>query len=825
MTHSNQPRTILQSILAFFLLVLLGMLMLTFIGVGFVGGVVLASWQSIRDVRLEQLEYRQADTWKQHLEVYSSVCTVQRHDSIDFLLDKLKRLAYEENEQKFIKPSAVGQYSVAFDASGKNGRIGIYLRDFHFPRGDRLAYRVELTVRDGKIESIRNDDGDEILNFDLQPELINEIYNEGGEAREIIQLVKIPNNLLGAFLAVEDKRFYAHWGVDLQGILRASIHNVRLYLGQVKGTAQGASTITQQLTRNIYLSPERRILRKIKEALLATRIESGFSKDEILERYLNLINLGRYGSRDVLGVQEAAKSYFGKPVWELEIHECATLAGIPKSPTRYSPVRYPERSKERRDLVLGLMRRAGYITQAEYETSVKQPLVVEVPESTQSKEAPNFLDYIHNQLTRIPDLEGRLYNHGLKVYTTIDMSMQKVAESVVADHLRTLDKDLSGSPDYRGLPDYDENRNNPGGIDPIANYLQAGLVAVEPQTGHVKAMVGGRDYFMPRWFRDRGIPGNFFNRAVQAQRQPGSAFKPIVFAAMLNYPPLATPATVIRDEPWFTEGEPGKRWAPRNYGGGYEGEVTLRRALEKSINIASARLMWETPKGKGNRPEGLNRTLALAKRMGIQSPLPPYPSLALGSADLTLIELTAAYATFANKGVRTTPISIQYVEDRNEEILVENQVEREQVLDENIAYLMTHLMAGVIQNGTGRRARLMGLKRPAAGKTGTTNDYTDAWFVGYIQNLAVGVWVGFDDPQKSTKREGARAALPIWARFMLDGARGPVTDFHVPSGIVFREIDKTTGLLKYEGKCPDEDIIREAFLVGYEPKMLCDAHE
>ena len=256
--------------------------------------------------------------------------------------------------------------------------------------------------------------------------------------------------------------------------------------------------------------------------------------------------------------------------------------------------------------------------------------------------------------------------------------------------------------------------------------------------------------------------------------------------------------------------------------------MTLRTALEKSINVATAKLMNDPKTVKlRDKKEGIERTIALARLLGIKSYLPPYPSLALGSADLTLLEITSAYATFANGGVRNKPISIQYVEDRDGEILVENQVKRERVVEENVAYLITDLMKGVIKNGTGRGAIRKGLKRPAAGKTGTTNDYTDAWFVGYTQRLATGVWVGFNDPKKKNRRsqgEGARAALPIWARFMIEGARGPIEDFRIPAGVVFREIDKETGLLKYEGKCPADKIIREAFLEGHEPAMLCTAH-
>ena len=802
-------RTVLRKILSILLLAFIAVLMMIFIGIGFAGGLTLASWEAIKGRDLGELDYRKADTWKQHLKIYSSVCTVEPEDSIDVLVDKLKRLDYEASPPEFTQPIVVGEYSVSLDSTGKTGTMRVYLQGFHHPRANQTPYRVEISVLNGKIASIRNQDSEKISHFNLEPELISEKYDEGGDAREIIPIGKMPDKLLTAFLAIEDRRFYDHWGLDVTRIAGALVHYVRT------GNLHGASTITQQLTRNIYLSPQRRILRKVKEALLAIRVEGNFSKDEILERYLNFINLGRYGSHEVLGVQNAAKSYFGKSVWELELHECATLAGIPKSPTYYSPVRHPERAKARRNLVLKQMLRAGFITREAYEEAENQPLGIKVPETVQLKEAAHFLQYVLEQLTKMPELEDLLYSQGLKVYTTIDMSMQKTAESVVAEQLRVLDKE-----DFKNLPDYDVNKNKPGGINPIKSYLQAGLIAIEPNSGHIKAMVGGRDFYIT------GQKFNYFNRAVQSQRQPGSAFKPIVFAAMLNTPPLATPATIVRDEAWSTEGEVGVRWAPKNYKRRFYGDVTLRKMLEKSINIATAKMMWETPKDEQEKPEGLKRTLALAKRMGIQTRIPPYPAIALGSEGLSLLELCAAYGVFANGGERAKPICIQYVEDQHGEILIENRVERKRVLDENVAYLVTYLMEGVIKHGTGRTAvSKWGLKRRAAGKTGTTNDFSDSWFIGYTPSLVAGVWVGFDDYRKSTKNSGAMGALPIWARFINEGVRGPMAEeFRAPSGILFKQIDKETGLLKSE-KCPEEKIIREAFLVGSEPRIICNVHE
>ena len=802
---------IFRSILSIFLIVLIVLLATIFVGIGFVGGVVLHSWEVVKKVDLKQLEYRKdADTWRQHLEIYSSICTVQREDSIDFLLRKLERLGYEETQQGYIKPSFPGQYTRTFGSSQDGGVMWIYLHGFHYPYADRKPYRVEIEVRDRKIEFIRNDVGEYLASFDFQPELIGERYGEGGAARELISLSQMPQTLLDAFLAVEDKRFHNHWGVDVKAIGRALLRNIQ------DGTLQGASTITQQLARNIYLTREKRILRKIREALLAVRIEKAFSKEEIFERYLNRINLGRYGSREVFGVQEAANSYFGKPVWELEVQECATLAGIPKSPTRYSPIRNPEESKRRRDLVLELMRNEDFITQDTYEVSLATPLAVDAPEGKQGKEALHFIDYVHQQLEGIEHLKDQLYNQGLKVYTTLDMSMQEVAEQAVADHLRQLDKAFSH------LPNYDANNLDPNGIDPIDNYLQAALVAMEPQTGYIRSMVGGRDYYITR--RDM----NFFNRAL-ALRQPGSAFKPIVLAAFFSLPvPLANPATIVRDEAWSSISESWRKWSPRNYKKTFHGDVTLRTVLEKSINVATAKLMNDSATVRlRDEKDGIRRTIAFAKRLGIESELPEYPSLSLGAGDVTLMEITSAYSVFANGGTRAEPRSIQYIEDRNGELLFENEIKPKRVIPASLAYVVTNLMKGVIENGTGRRAIRSGLKRPAAGKTGTTDDYKDAWFVGYTSRLATGVWVGFDDSQKKNKRsqgEGAKAALPIWARFMIEGARGPIEDFRVPTGVVFHEIDKETGLLKYPGKCDPENVIREAFIEGYAPTMLCTAH-
>ena len=375
------------------------------------------------------------------------------------------------------------------------------------------------------------------------------------------------------------------------------------------------------------------------------------------------------------------------------------------------------------------------------------------------------------------------------------------------------------------LPNYDENKRNPNGIDPIDGYLQAALIAFEPKTGDIKAMVGGRDFYIA----DGEF--NFYNRALgNAIRQPGSAFKPIVFAALLEEPAILTPATVIIDEKWGMVPYPGQWWAPSNYSDMFKGPVIMRDILRSSINVPTARAMLNTPIGTNGIWEGINRTVDLTKRMGIKSPMDPKPALSLGASGMTVLELTSAYGIFANGGYRTKPRHIQYILDTTGEVIYppdNYQVERTPVLDERVAYQITSCLENVIKHGTGRRAIRMGLTRPAAGKTGTTNDDTDAWFVGYSTDMVVGVWVGLNkrDPRyRNYNQQGAWAALPIWATFMIDAVRGPEKEFPVPDGIVFREINKKSGLLKRAGYCPEEDISTEPFIEGQEPKAVCNLH-
>ena len=800
-----------------------------FAGIGFAGGMLIGCWEDVRDIKFDDLEYNAVETWQQHLEVYSTVCEVQKADKIEFLLDKLERLEYKKVSEIVPRLGQPGEYAQALDAGkevGKeNGIVRIHLRDFDYPRLDVEAGHVQISVKDGKIVSIRNEGNAVRQNFYLEPEKIADIADrDKGTTRRLIPLLQMPRRLQGAFIAIEDRRFSEHWGVDV--IRLAGAFKGRLLDGK---RLAGTSTLTQQLARNIYLFEQRSkrdYVRKAREILLAVRIEKVFSKDEILERYLNHVDLGRprFGGKTLHGVQQAARGYFNKEVSELGIHECALLAALPKGPRAFSPFYNPKDAKNRRDIVLSQMLAEHYIAgESEWLTAINAPLLPQnLPGSgmeTTRKEAGHFLQYVHDELLRLPELKEKLYSGGLKVYTTIDMSMQSVAEKAVADHLRYMDKKYGGI----RLPDYDVNKRNPNEID---RYLQAAFIAFEPKTGHIKAMVGGRDFYIA----DGKF--NFYNRAVgTAIRQPGSAFKPIVFAALLEEPPLVTPATVIVDEEWGIVPFPGQWWAPGNYTRGrFKGAVNVRDILTSSINVPTARAVWETPVGENGIRAGINRTVDLAKRMGIKSRLDPKPALSLGASDVTVLELTSAYGIFANGGYRTKPRHIQYILDTTGEVIYppdNYQVERTRVLDEKVAYQITSCLENVIKHGTGRRAVNMGLTRPAAGKTGTTNGYVDAWFVGYTTDLIVGVWVGFDrkNPRRRNyNQQGAWAALPIWAKFMIDAARGPNKEFPEPEGIVFREIDKKSGLLKRADKCPEENISTEPFIEGQVPTELCNLH-
>ena len=769
---------------------LLVILVLSFIAVGIPIGVIIAFWNDLPS--LEPLEY-ETQSWHYPAKIYSDVARIPLESSLENLLERLERLDYS---QVLKEPTEPGQFHLKSPPDSPTNEAKLYLRRLRYPRFILPARRITIRSKAGKIINIQDSDSRSVTQFVLEPEMIAEFYGSEGTDRELVSISEIPDTLTNAFIAIEDKRFYKHPGFDMHRIAGSLLQNIK-HIRDKNYIVQGASTITQQLARDLFLTRKQLYTRKIKEALLAVKIERRYTKNEILERYLNRINLGRYGAREVYGIEQAARYYFGKDIRDLNLAECASLAGLPKDQTRYSPVKNPEHSKRRRRLVLMQMRIQGFITEAEYrEASEFQLVTIPVTLQSSSKYVSSyFLEHIRKQLESKYE-PSALHRRGLEIYTTIDMSMQLAAISVVNNRLQELDGKLRFQP-------YAENRarwfagERGEGIRFPGEYLQAALVSIEPSTGNVKAMVGGRDFYVSQ-----------FNRAVQSMRSPGSAFKPFIFCtAFANN--LAKPTTVVMDEHWEIEDRysPDGIWQPHNFYEIFYGQVTLRKMLTRSINVATARFLYENI--------GPEKAAATARAMGIKSPLAPVPALALGASGVNLLELTSAYGVWANQGMLAEPICVRYILDMEGNILEENTPPARRVLKEEVAYLMAYLMKGVVDEGTGRNLRkLHGFNRPAAGKTGTTNDEADAWFLGFTPDLVAGVWVGFDEYGRSIGYTGALAALPIWADFMTAVVDGPVKDFPVPEGIVFRDVDAETGL---PATNKTTNIVREAFIKGTEP--------
>lgn len=585
---------------------------------------------------------------------------------------------------------------------------------------------------------------------DYTPKTVTQVLSENGEVigeffvekRYIIPIEEMPATLIRAFISSEDARFFEHEGIDLLSIFRAFIKNIKSM-----DIVQGGSTITQQITKSLLLSPEKSYTRKIKEAILARRIESSLSKRDILSIYLNQIYLGHRS----YGVEAAALTYFGKHASELNLAESALLAGLPKAPSAYSPIRHPLKAQKRQRYVLQRMLERGYITKGQAKEAVDMTLTIIPPDNKNIKVAPYFTEHVRQYLenTYGTDL---LYGEGLKVYTPLNSLMQTSAQRAVE----------------AGLNDFETREGSQEGGEKV----QGALVAMEPRTGHVKALVGGVDFLE-----------NQFNRAIQARRQPGSAFKPIVYAAALDKGYATT--TIIIDSPLiFKIKSDMEFWEPRNYDLEFKGPITLRKALAYSRNIITIKILQDI---------GIDYVIEYAKRLGIDSPLNRDLSLALGSSGVSLLEITRAYAVFANQGFMVEPIFITRVTDRNGNILEENKPRLVQAISPQTSYMMTSLLTSVVEEGTGRKVKA--LHRPCAGKTGTTNDVRDAWFIGFTPHIIAGTWVGFDDEKPLGKHEtGAVAASPIWLNFMQDVLEGtPTRTFSVPGGIVFVKIDPETG--------------------------------
>lgn len=705
--------------------------------------------------------------WKVPSTVYAEPVTI--YPGMDLaahqIHDRLLRLGYGPVAGG---PTRPGEFRWTDD------RLELYLQDFVYPDHRVQGFPVAADLRNHRVERlVRSDDGVSIPSVDLEPEVIAGLFDESWEGRRLVRLADVPPALVDAIVSIEDVRFYNHWGIDPRAIARALWTDLK-----EREFAQGGSTLTQQLVKNFYLTQERTLYRKATEAVMALMLEARYGKGEILEAYLNEIYLGQRGDMGVYGVGEASIFYFGKDVERLTPAESALLAGMIRSPRAYNPQTDPDRARARRDRVIRRMVELGKIGAADAHAALTDPVPTR-PKARTAVRAPYAADVVREQLERLYSRDV-LTSEGLRIFTSLDVEKQRAAEEALRAGLAGLERRL------------------PKGPEP----LQGGVIVMQPQTGHILALIGGRDYGETQ-----------FNRMTQARRQPGSLFKPIAYLAALRKDaetgaPRYTPVSVVEDVP-VTVMANGQPWTPQNYDKVYHGPVTLRTALEYSFNAAAVGVAQAI---------GVERIIETARALGLTTPLPPVPSLVLGTSEVIPLELAAAYAVLANFGARTEPLMIKAVMDRDGQVLARKEIAVDQVVSPEEAYLITSLLRGVVERGTGRGVRALGFDRPVAGKTGTTSDFRDAWFVGYTPDTLALVWVGYDHNQ-SLHLTGAQAALPIWTDVMRRVTAGePITDFTPPPGIVLRRIDPASGLLS-NSRCPDA--ITEAFLAGTEPTGSC----
>ncbi len=715
---------------------------------------------------------------------------------------------------------------------------------------------------------------------DYRPSITTRIYSDNNqlieeffiEDRRFVPINRVPKYVAYAFVAAEDSRFFQHEGIDFYGMLRATFKN--LTHGAI---VQGGSTIPQQLAKSIYLSPERSLTRKIKEAVLAYRMDQYLKKYEILNLYLNQIYLGH----GTYGIEAASQCYFGKSAKDVSLAEAALLAGLPKAPSRYSPFVSFERAKQRQAYALGRMVEDGYITEAEKERAFKAPIRLNTA-GPKGKIAPYFTENVRRHILANYGSEA-LYKEGLEVYTTLNIEMQRAANAAVERGLQELEKREGArvsvrkiqpsqyasfiaqvnrelaktTPDkghvvralvvsvdaaekviqvqvgkYKGTVSFNDMIMAAGQAGPEANAggmynpahlfstgdvvearllekpgrepwklaidlhpaVQGALLCMDARTGEIKAMVGGRDFKRSE-----------FNRATQSRRQPGSAFKPFIYAAAFDKG--LTPASIVMDSPViYDDTLKGSEWKPKNFDAKYHGPTTLREALTFSRNLVTIKVLKDI---------GARYAADYARNMGIVSPLSVDLSMALGTSSVTLQEMVRAFGVLANEGKKVEPYFIRKIVDRTGNVFEEHAPKDEPVIDSKVAYITTSVLQDVVQRGTGWRVKAVG--RPVAGKTGTTDDYKDAWFVGYTPSLVAGVWVGYDDSKSLGKAEvGGVAAAPIWLYFMEKALAGqPVETFKVPDGIVFVKIDPKTGLL---ARPFSSNARTECFLSGTAPR-------
>lgn len=684
------------------------------------------------------------------------------------LIDRLQQLGYRAVGKA---PQSAGDYTVTGEG------VEIFLRaqpESHMP-----AQRVRLHVVGGIIRQIQTvPDGQLLPWVFLEPPVMSGLRNGTKQVREWIALDRMPPLFIQMVLAIEDRRFFSHPGIDPLAIGRA------LWVNLLHGSVvQGGSTLTQQLAKTLYYSSQRTISRKLKELVAAVVLEWKYSKREILESYLNEIYLGQFGSVSIYGVGEAARRYFGKHLDELSVEEMATIVGLIKGPNRYSPARNLVQATERRNVVLRRLREQGIVSDEVWVQAAHRPLKI-VPSQDTVGDAPHAVDFILREAERaLGDLP-----EGIKIFSTLDPWVQQIAEQVLREGLEQLELT------YPWLKE---------GEQP----LEGAVVILEAKTGRVRAMVGGRDYRISQ-----------FNRAVQARRSAGSLLKPFVYLAGFEAGRSQgaeglTPATVLNDESVTLGAKEGKSgsWSPQNYDRRYRGPVTVRTALEQSLNVPAVLVAQRV---------GLAQLVTLLRAFGIPPPQPPDLSIALGSSSVSLLEVASAYGGLANGGMVVSQSVISRIDGTNGETVWSQAVDRRRAASPQGTYLVTSLLKGVLDRGTGAKARALGVRGTVAGKTGTTDGYRDAWFVGYTTDLVIGVWVGFDD-ERPLKLTGAQAALPIWSRLAARLILPDQPDFPMPEGVVERRIDPQTGQLA-TSQCPVS--ITEVFIAGTEPTIYCEVH-
>ncbi len=706
--------------------------------------------------------------WQIPSTIYSGTTLFYPGKKVDllYLPVKLKKLGYRKKDEM---PSKEGEYNLTENS------LNVYLKKLAVPGNSREGFPVSIEFQDSIIDTITNTETDEDVSlFEFGPEIIMQFFGDNRELRQLAKLDEMPEYLKNAVIAAEDHRYYTHFGIDPSGILRALYTNIKY--GAIR---QGGSTLTQQLAKNYFLTPERTYKRKLNELFISIIIEIKHEKTEILEMYLNEIYFGQKGSASINGVGEAADFYFGKKVSQLSLSEAAVIAGMIKGPNIYSPYANMKKCITRRTQVLKAMHKNGWINDDElYEAD--NEIIKTIGHSKYNKTAPYFLDYVSQQLKALYP-KTVLSSMGFSIYTTLDTKVQAAAETALKNGLARLEAKKPAL-----------QRENP------EDKLQGAVVVIQPRTGNILAMVGGRDYGVSQ-----------FNRITQAQRQSGSCFKPVMVATFLD--DFRTSSILSNEEFSYRVGD--ELWTPDNFSPMPQKQMSVRDMLKLSCNRAAVDMVVQG---------GLNDIVPKLKQFNFTTEFQPYPSIALGAFEVIPIELAMAYCSFAGDGIQPFPLSLKDVVDETGDILVGKQMDINPAMSPSKAYLITSMLETVVNEGTARSLKNWGINFPVAGKTGTTNNFKDAWFIGYTPDFLALVWVGFDNGD-SVFSTGSGAALPIWAE-LAKSIPGYISEnrFTIPPGVIEKRVCTESGMLAVRFKCSDAK--EEIFLVENTPETKCSIH-